>query len=244
MEIINNLKNKRILGLIGIISLLLGVMTPYIIITVFGISQSLSLWSYWEGKVIFLLTIANVLFIFKDYVEKYVSQAFNSNIGSKIKNASPKMSLIPTILVVVFIIYVNTTISTDSAFFKHGIGFWLLWLGIVALVLHAIIYKGNGETENVIMASNTPNQNYNYLQNQEFNNNNIQSQQTNQSISNNNMGQYTNEVNQNSFVNTQAVVNANPIANNTTPSFKYCTACGTQLNQTDTVCSNCGKQIM
>lgn len=161
------LKNTRLLGGIGIIALLLGVILPYVKFSFFGYSQTISLWGYWEGKIIILLIVANTLFIFKDYVDKYVPQLFNSNIGRTIKNANEKLVLVPTILVVIFAIYLYTTIDVDSKYLEHGLGFWLLWMGVILLVAHSFIYKKSS-------SSNTYSQNP-----QSVINNNISYENTN-----------------------------------------------------------------
>ena len=90
MEVI---KNKKILALIGIIMLLLGTFLPYFTVSIFGYSQSISLWGYWEGKIVLALTLANALFIFKDWIEQYVPQLFNNNVGRLVEKANnPKFS--------------------------------------------------------------------------------------------------------------------------------------------------------
>lgn len=71
------IKNKRILALVGIICLFIGTITPYFKVSLLGYSYSISLWKYWEGKVIVALIIANTMFIFKDYLQKYVPQVFD-----------------------------------------------------------------------------------------------------------------------------------------------------------------------
>lgn len=140
MELI---KNKKILALVGIIGLLLGTFMPYYTFSILGYSQSISLWGYWEGKIVLALTLANALFIFKDWIEQHMPQLFNNNIGRMVKNANnPKMSLIPTALVAGFIIYMFVDIDVDPKYFSYGLGFYLLWIGIISLVGHAIFYKG------------------------------------------------------------------------------------------------------
>lgn len=143
MEVI---KNKKILALIGIITLLLGTFLPYFTVSVFGYSQSISLWGYWEGKIVLALTLANALFIFKDWIEQYVPQLFNNNIGRLVEKANnPKFSLIPTILITCFAVYMIINIDVDSEYIKYGLGFYLLWVGIISLIGHAIFYKKNEE---------------------------------------------------------------------------------------------------
>lgn len=143
-------KTKRILALIGLVSLILGIILPYYNYSFLGYSQSISLWGYWEGKIILVLTIANALLIFKEWVQKYLPQMFNSFLGQKIaKSNNSKLSLIPTILVFVFVIDLNFSLKVDSEFFKYGLGFYLLGLGIICLIGHAIFYKKEKTVEEV-----------------------------------------------------------------------------------------------
>ncbi len=159
------IRRKRLLALIGIIALILGTMLPYLVLSsFFGGSQSISLWVYWQGKVIVALTIVNALFIFNDYIEKYIPQLSTTSIGKKIANVkNPKVSLIPTILVAGLVIYFDTPFNFSSKYLDHGIGFYLLWVGIICLVIHAFIYKKIDEG-NVNQADNnenvSPQQNY------------------------------------------------------------------------------------
>ncbi len=159
------LKNKRILAIIGIACLFVGTITPYFQVSFLGYSYSISLWKYWEGKIIVVLIILNTMFIFRDFLQKDIPRVFNSNLGRKIENASPKLSIIPTILVVGFVIYLNTKSDFNSEYLKNGLGFYLLWLGVICLVAHAILYKKPTETQaNVNQGYNNknvnPQQNY------------------------------------------------------------------------------------
>lgn len=139
MEVI---KNKRILALVGIAGLILGCFLPYYTVSFWGYSQSISLWGYWEGKIVLVLTLANALFIFQDFIEKYVPQLFNNWVGNLVQKAkNPKFALVPTILVAVFAISLIVRLDVDSDYIKYGLGFWVLWIGIIALIGHAIFYK-------------------------------------------------------------------------------------------------------
>ena len=181
MEII---KNKRILAVIGLVCLLFGTFLPYYTFSFFGITESISLWGYWEGKVVLILTIANTIFIFKDLIRKFIPQLLNSGIGRMAEKSGAKLSLIPTILIAGFVIYLFFRLDIDSEYLKYGLGFYLLWIGIVALVAHAIFYRKPQVTQSQ--------QSYNYQQpvqdinntysqpNQNTNNMNFQSQQTSQ----------------------------------------------------------------
>lgn len=139
MEVI---KNKRILALVGIIGLILGSFLPYYKISFLGISKTIALWGYLEGKVIFILTLANALFIFQDYIEKYVPQLFNNWVGNIVQKAkNPKLSIVPTILAALFVISLIIRIDIDTNYVKYGLGFWVLWIGIISLIGHSIFYK-------------------------------------------------------------------------------------------------------
>ena len=149
------LKNKKVLGLVGIISLVIGTFLPYFKISLWGYSKTIPLWGYWEGKIVLALTLANALYIFKDWIKTYIPQLFENNIGRIIeKNNNPKLSLIPTILIACFAGYLLINIETDSEFIKHGLGFYVIWIGVFSLIGHALIYKGNGITSN--SAPNSP----------------------------------------------------------------------------------------
>ena len=140
-NIIEKCKTTRILGAIGIVGLILGTIMPYVKYNIFGYKYSVSLWGYWEGKIILLLAIANLLFIFKDLAEKYVPFLFNSTLGQKIKNCeNPKFSLIPTILAAVFAVYVTSILGIES-FKYYNIGFYAMWIGTLSLVAYALLHK-------------------------------------------------------------------------------------------------------
>ena len=68
-------------------------------------------------------------------------------LGQKIENASPKLAIVPTILVVAFVVYLTAHLNVASKFLKHGLGFYALWIGVVGLVGHVIFYKKTVQTE-------------------------------------------------------------------------------------------------
>ena len=145
-NIIEKCKKTRILGAIGIAGLVLGTIMPYVKYNIWGYKYSISLWGYWEGKIIMLLALANLLFIFKDLVKKYVPSLFNSNIGKKIQDCdNPKFSLIPTVIAAVFAIYMTSTLGMKS-FKYYNIGFYAMWIGTISLVAYAFLHKQDGES--------------------------------------------------------------------------------------------------
>lgn len=143
-NVLDKLKNTRILAIIGIAGLILGTMFSYVSYDIFGYNYDIALWDYWEGKIVLLMAIANLLFIFKDFVEKYIPSLFNTNIGKKIKDINnPKASLVPTILVAAFALYL--TLKLDVDFSNYSLGFYSLWIGVICLVAYAILHKNNDE---------------------------------------------------------------------------------------------------
>ena len=132
----SKIRNTIIIGVIGLVLTFLGTILPYFTISVFGYGTSISLLGYWEGKIILVLLFASLLFICKDYIEKFLPQLFDSGLGSKIKDANPKFVLIPTILMAVFAIWLFFSIEIDMTYIKYGIGFWLLWIGIICLLVN------------------------------------------------------------------------------------------------------------
>lgn len=185
------LKNTRILGLVGIICLFLGTVLPFI-----GSSKLklwISLYNYWEGKVVLVLILANTLFIFKDYVEKYAPQLFSKDFGVWIKNANQKFVLIPTCIMGFLELYLMNTVGIFSRFagvLDFGIGLYLSILGTICLFGHCFIYK-NPNGNNV---SNTMNGNYSNNMNQMNNNyNNPNGMNGNYNNSNNMNNNYNNQ---------------------------------------------------
>ena len=139
-EILNKIKNTRILGAVGLGIMFIATFLPYIVASIFGFSSSVSLFGYWEGKVTLLVCFANLLFVFKDYVKKYVPQLFNSNIGKAIENAKPIFSLIPTGVAVLLNIILMARVSGYS-YIHFGIGFYVMIIGIACMIAYAILYK-------------------------------------------------------------------------------------------------------
>ncbi len=143
-NVIEKIKNTRILAGIGIAGLILGTIFPYVSYSFFGNSVNISMWNYWEGKIVLILAIANLLFIFRDVVEKYIPSLFNTNIGKKIADMNnSKGSLIPTILVVIFVIYLQIRLDVD--FENYSLGFYFLWIGVIALIAYAFLHKNYDE---------------------------------------------------------------------------------------------------
>ena len=145
-NILEKLKTTRLLAGIGIVCMILGTMCAYVTINFLGYVQEIALWSYVEGKLLLLIAVANLLFIFKDVVEKYVPSVFNTGIGKKIKDINnPKASLVPTLIGAAIAIYLTSDIETEFA--KYDLGFYLMWIGVICLVAYALLYKKNDDSQ-------------------------------------------------------------------------------------------------
>lgn len=216
------LKNKRILALVGIIGLIFGIMMPYFKVSVYGYTKTISLWGYWEGKVIFILTIAIGLIIFRDIVEKYAPQLFNNSVGKFVEKIdNPKYALIPTILVACYAIYLITKVDVSSQFVKYGLGFYVLWIGIISLFGHAFLYKKQNINTQYNQTSNGEQQ-IRYSQT---------SQPQNNQINNSQQQMGYNQINQ----------TVQPQFNSTK---KYCSNCGNQVSENASNCFMCGNKLM
>lgn len=206
-SIVDKLKHTRLLAAIGLVAMLLGTMLPYIKYSIFGYSIKLSLWKYWEGKIVLVLLIANAIFFFKDYIEKYIPSLLNVTVWRKISELKYQYAMIPVIIAVAFIIYL--TIKLDINFGYYNIGFYTLWFGVICIVIYLIINKGKpvipGENNNV-----TPKNNFNTAQNTNDMNNRINNSTQNY---NNQMNNPMNQ-NYNNGMNSQINQNYNNGMNN------------------------------
>ena len=143
-NVLDKLKNTRLLAAIGIAGMILGTIFSYVSYNILGYKYEIALWDYLEGKIILIIAVANLLFIFKDFVEKYIPSLFNTGIGRRIKDINnPKASLVPTILGAAFAVYL--TLKLDVEFSNYSLGFYSLWIGVICLVAYAIIHKNNDD---------------------------------------------------------------------------------------------------
>lgn len=140
-NVLEKIKNTRLLAGIGIVCLILGTMFSYANYSFFGYEYNIALWGYWEGKIVLVLAIANLILIFRDWVEKYIPSLFNTTIGKKLQTINnTKVSLVPTILSVIIVLYLNSRLDI-SEYGNYGFGFYLLWIGIISLVAYAFVYR-------------------------------------------------------------------------------------------------------
>lgn len=133
--------HTKILAAIGIACMILGIFFAYVKVSLWGFSQSISLLKYWEGYVILVLALVNILIIFKANVEKFLPKMFKGKFGQfLVKIENQKFSLIPTGLVAVLVIYLHSVVMTSS-YIHYGLGFYLILIGIILLAVYPFIYK-------------------------------------------------------------------------------------------------------
>lgn len=143
-KFMEKLKTTKILGIVGNIILAVAVFLPLMTVSVsfLGISQSQSM-SYIEGDGVFVLILAiiNLVLIFADKISDKV--AFFK------KLINPKITLIPTALILIILIVLTTNGASSLGAYaslaniSFGIGYWLLWIGVIASAAYPFLYKEN-----------------------------------------------------------------------------------------------------
>ncbi|MCI8331014.1 MAG: hypothetical protein HFE04_02805 [Bacilli bacterium] len=213
-KFLNLSKNTRLLAIIGIASLSICIFFTYIKYTVLGLAVKIKLIDYFEGKIIILLTILNCMFIFKDYIKKYLPKLFENDLGKKIENIKDqRWTLIPIAFTIIFAIVVKSESKTEYLDTTFGLGFYLMWLGVISLVAYAFIYKNEKiKTIDVTPKEPTNNTTKPTIQGVQMNNNVQQEAAT-------------------SEVEEQKI------------EHKFCINCGTKCEISSTKCPACGKNF-
>lgn len=144
------LREKRYLGMLGNVLILVGTFLPLMTITVsfLGVSQSQSLSYIQAGApayITILCTIASLLMVFSDFLESKVP------FFGKFQNQ--KLTLIPTGISAALLILnvMNYSSSNASALISSlgkstwAIGFWVMIVGFVVAAVYPFLYKGSNK---------------------------------------------------------------------------------------------------
>lgn len=223
---LNLSKNTRLLAVIGLSCTFLCIFFTYIKYTVLGLAVKIRLIDYFEGKVMILLIILSLMFIFEDYVKKYIPKLFENKIGKKIETITDqRLTLIPTALIVIFALVVKSETDVEFLNYSYGLGFYLLSLGVISLVAYAFLYKkGRMQINSNIGQNNVTNAN---------------------STSGVNMGVEVKEQNnniQNNLVNaSEASITEDK--KEVEVKHKFCTNCGSKCDENALKCPACGKEF-
>ena len=134
----DDLKNKKILLVGGLITIFITLFLPFYSCHVDGYWSNNYTISYpliesWEGFVLILCIVACLLL------------TFNKSITQKVK---PIYIVIPIIIIILVLLYDITHINKYEEY-KYGIGFYLELIGISSLIAYVFIYKGNGGIINI-----------------------------------------------------------------------------------------------
>ena len=130
----------RLLALIGLACLLLAVFLPYFKVSFFGFGASVSLIQAWQGWVILILGVVYLAFVFRDYLKKMIPGLFKTGFGKWLEKADMRFALIPVGLILLIALFSGVTGEVGS-YGHYSIGFYLLWVAVVALVVFPFIYK-------------------------------------------------------------------------------------------------------
>lgn len=220
--LVNKLKYTRLLAGFGLATMILGIILPYIKYTTILGTLKISLWESWKGKIVLVLLIANAIFLFKDYIEKYIPSLANVPVWKKISELKYQYAMVPSLIAAVFVILI--TMNLDISFGLYNIGFYIFWLGLICIVIYLIINKGKtvmpnksyvkqdetyDDLKNINnQANNNINQNYNNVAN-----NNL-TQNYNNGINNNINPNYNNTMNYGTNQNNNVNYNINSGYNN------------------------------
>lgn len=143
----NILKEKKYLGMVGAVLVIIGLFLPFVSVSVsfLGVSNSQS--TSWIGSGEFgailtlILSVITLLVIFSDKLADKVA------FFEKLKNQ--KITLIPTVISALLLIFSITQVSSVSGLagafggsISLGFGFWLIVIGLVACVAYPFLYKG------------------------------------------------------------------------------------------------------
>jgi len=158
------LKNKKYLGIAGLVFLFLGTVLPFFKIEYMGISGgTVSLLKYWEGYVIIVSVITAAMIIFRDSLKDKIPQLYNSQVGNNVEKYGEKAIFAPAAIAALVIIYTCVSVRKQLAtgsyvnlndIVKYGLGFYSSIIGILALAAHGFIYKGEGAAVNAVNGVN------------------------------------------------------------------------------------------
>lgn len=155
-NLMNKFKNTRLLSIIGVCGLYIGVLFSYITINFYFDDFSFTLINYIEGQIVFVLTTLIGLYLFSDYAEKYIPKLYETSIGKKAKEiTNPKALLVPVGIIVLTALYCFDRLSVTLEYGEKGLGFYGLWIGVIALVMHTFLYNHNLLTNNNSIDSNS-----------------------------------------------------------------------------------------
>ena len=133
-KVLSVLKNSKILGIVGAILLIIGNFFSFATVKMFWVEESVS---FIEGDGVFVLIsgIISLLIIFIDFI---LSKIPEGKLKFLFKLRNQKIVLIPAIISAI-ILFIDGRNAFDVG--SAGLGFYLLLIGIIALVIYPFVYK-------------------------------------------------------------------------------------------------------
>lgn len=145
-NIMDKIKNTRILALVGLVGMLIGIFGTYVDMYVIGYSIIDS----WVGKVMLVVLILDMLVIFRDVVERHVPGIFNNEYFKKI--ADKKIMKTPAMMSgIIVALSAYAFLSLDISMKYLEIGFYGLLVGCISLIGYHITHK---DTNNIDIKTN------------------------------------------------------------------------------------------
>ena len=136
-KVLSVLKNTKILGIVGSILLIIGTLFPFYTVSFLGIKASVKLIENTAGKIMLVVGIISLAMVFIDFIISKIPEG-KATFLSKLKNQ--KLVLIPAAIALILLI---VSANQDTyGLGKLAFGFYLLLIGIIALVAYPFMYKG------------------------------------------------------------------------------------------------------
>lgn len=136
-KVLSVLKSTKILGIVGSILLIIGTLFPFYTVSFLGIKASVKLIENTTGKIMLIVGIISLAMIFIDFI---ISKIPEGKATFLLNLRNQKLILIPAAIALILLI-----ISANQDTYglgKLAFGFYLLLIGIIALVAYPFMYKG------------------------------------------------------------------------------------------------------
>ena len=136
-KVLSVLKSTKILGIVGSILLIIGTLFPFYTVSFLGIKASVKLIENTTGKIMLIVGIISLAMIFIDFI---ISKIPEGKATFLLNLRNQKLILIPAALALILLI---VSANQDTyGLGKLAFGFYLLLIGIIALVAYPFMYKG------------------------------------------------------------------------------------------------------
>ena len=136
-KVLSVLKSTKILGIVGSILLIIGTLFPFYTVSFLGIKASVKLIENTTGKIMLIVGIISLAMIFIDFI---ISKIPEGKASFLLNLRNQKLILIPAAIALILLI---VSANQDTyGLGKLAFGFYLLLIGIIALVAYPFMYKG------------------------------------------------------------------------------------------------------